>query len=66
MNKSDVGKIWSVNSRLMMSVLSGVAADIAALGLEPKELFVLSEVEAHPHPAELARVLSLPKPTVTM
>ena len=49
-----------------MSVINSVAPDITELGLEPKELFLLSEVEAHPHPAELAGVLSMPKPTVTI
>ena len=66
MPKIDVGKIWSLNYRLLMSVISSVAADIAELGLETKELFVLAEVDVHPHPAELAVVLSMPKPTVTM
>lgn len=61
----DVGKIWSLNWQLMMSVITNVAPDIAALGLETKELFVLAEVGAHPHPAALATVLSMPKPTVT-
>jgi DNA-binding MarR family transcriptional regulator len=66
MPKIDVGKIWSLNYRLLMSVISSVAADIAELGLETKELFVLAEVDLHPHPAELAAVLSMPKPTVTI
>jgi DNA-binding MarR family transcriptional regulator len=66
MPKIDVGKIWSLNYRLLMSVITSVAPDIAELGLEAKELFVLAEVDVHPHPAELAGVLSMPKPTVTM
>jgi DNA-binding MarR family transcriptional regulator len=49
-----------------MSVVTSIAPDIAELGLETKELFLLAEVDAHPHPAELAAVLSMPKPTVTM
>jgi DNA-binding MarR family transcriptional regulator len=65
MRKTDVGKIWSLNYRLLMSVITSVAADIAELGLEVKELLVLAELDAHPHPAELAEVLSMPKPTVT-
>ena len=64
--KTDVGKIWSLNYRLLMSVITSVAPDISELGLETKELFVLAELDAHPHPAELADVLSMPKPTVTM
>jgi DNA-binding MarR family transcriptional regulator len=66
MPRIDFGKIWSLNYRLLMSVITSVAPDITELGLETKELFVLAEVDAHPHPAELAGVLSMPKPTVTM
>lgn len=66
MLKIDVGKIWSLNYRLLMSVITSIAPDITELGLETKELFVLAEVDVHPHPAELAGVLSMPKPTVTM
>jgi DNA-binding MarR family transcriptional regulator len=65
MSKADAGKIWSLNYRLLMSVLNSVAPDITELGLEAKELFLLAEMEAHPHPAQLAGVLSMPKPTVT-
>ncbi|HZE42775.1 MAG TPA: MarR family transcriptional regulator [Steroidobacteraceae bacterium] len=66
MPKIDVGRIWSLNFRLLMSVITSVAPDITGLGLETKELFVLAEVDEHPHPAELAGVLSMPKPSVTM
>jgi DNA-binding MarR family transcriptional regulator len=66
MSKVDVGKIWSHNYRLLMSVIISVAPDIAKLGLETKELFVLAEVDVHPHPAELAGVLCMPKPSVTV
>ena len=66
MPKIDVGKIWSLNYRLVMSVVTSIAPEIAELGLETKELFLLAQVDAHPHPAELAGVLSMPKPTVTV
>ena len=66
MSKIDAGKIWSLNYRLLMSIIAGVTPDIAKIGLETKELFVLAELDAHPHPAELASVLSMPKPSVTM
>ena len=66
MSKTDVARIWSLNYQLLMSVITSVAPGVAELGLEIKELFVLSEVEAHPHPAELAGVLCMPKPSVTM
>jgi DNA-binding MarR family transcriptional regulator len=62
----DAAKIWSLNYRLLMSVLGSVASELAALGLEPKELFLLSEVDANPHPAALANALCMPKPTVTV
>jgi DNA-binding MarR family transcriptional regulator len=65
-SKIDVGRIWSHNYRLLMSVIVSVAPDIAELGLETKELFVLAEVDLHPHPAELAGVLCMPKPSITL
>ena len=66
MPKTDPAKLWSLNYRLLMSVISSVAPDIAALGLETKELFVLAEIDEHPYPAELAATLCMPKPTVTV
>jgi DNA-binding MarR family transcriptional regulator len=66
MSKTNVARIWSLNYQLLMSVITSVAPAVAELGLEIKELFVLSEVETHPHPAELASVLCMPKPSVTM
>jgi DNA-binding MarR family transcriptional regulator len=66
MPKIDAGRIWSLNYRLVMAVISSVGPDINKLGLEAKELFLLSAVEKHPHPAELAGILSMPKPTVTI
>lgn len=35
------------------------------LGLEVKELFLLPEVDDHPHPAGLSEACLMPKPTVT-
>jgi DNA-binding MarR family transcriptional regulator len=66
MAKIDAVKIWSLKYRLLTSVITKVAPDIAALGLEVKELFLLAEIDEHPHPAELAIRLSMPKPTVTV
>jgi DNA-binding MarR family transcriptional regulator len=65
MAKIEPAKIWSLKYRLVMSVITSVAPEIAALGLEPKELFVLAELDEHPFPAELAETLCMPKPTVT-
>jgi DNA-binding MarR family transcriptional regulator len=62
----DPAKTWSLNYRMLMSVIAGVAPGIAELGLEVKELFLLAEVEGHPYPAELSCTLGMPKPTVTV
>jgi len=66
MAKIDAAKTWSINYRLLMSVITSVAGDIAELGLDTKELFVLAEIDEHPHPAVLAATLCMPKPTVTL
>jgi DNA-binding MarR family transcriptional regulator len=66
MAKIDVVKLWSLNYRLLSTVITSVAPDIAALGIEVKELFVLAEIDEYPHPAELAVRLSMPKPSVTV
>ncbi len=66
MAKIDAARIWSLNYRLLMAVITSVAPEIAELGLETKELFLLAEVDEHPHPAELAATLCMPKPTVTV
>ena len=66
MPKVDPAKIWSLNYRLLMSLIASVQSDIASLGLETKELFVLAELEEHPYPAELSACLSMPKPTVSV
>jgi DNA-binding MarR family transcriptional regulator len=66
MAKIDAAKIWSLNYQLLMSVITSVADEIRALGLETKELFLLAELDEHPHPAELAETLCMPKATVTV
>ena len=62
----DAAKIWSLNYRVLLSVIACAEADICALGLESKELFLLAEIDEHPYPAELAATLSMPKATVTV
>ncbi|MGO8937476.1 MAG: MarR family winged helix-turn-helix transcriptional regulator [Mycobacterium sp.] len=62
----DAAKIWSLNYRVLLSVISCAEADITALGLDSKELFLLAEIDEHPYPAELAVTLSMPKATVTV
>ena len=66
MAKIDVVLLWSLNYRLIASVITSVSPQITALGIETKELFVLAEIDEHPHPAELAAQLCMPKPSVTV
>ncbi|OBG30179.1 MarR family transcriptional regulator [Mycobacterium sp. 852002-51057_SCH5723018] len=66
MSTVDAAKIWSLNYRVLLSVISCAESEICALGLESKELFLLAEIDEHPFPAELATTLSMPKPTVTV
>ncbi len=66
MAKIDATKVWSLNYRLLMSVIASVTPQIVKLGVETKALFVLAEIDERPHPANLATALSMPKPTVTV
>jgi MarR family transcriptional regulator, temperature-dependent positive regulator of motility len=66
MSLEDAAKIWSLNYRVLLSVIASVETDITALGVDSKELFLLAEIDDHPYPAELAVTLSMPKPTVTL
>ena len=66
MSTVDGAKIWSLNYRVLLSVISCAEAGICALGLESKELFLLAEIDEHPFPAELAGTMSMPKATVTL
>jgi DNA-binding MarR family transcriptional regulator len=66
MSTDDAAKIWSLNYRVLLSVIASAEADITTLGLDSKELFLLAEMDDHPYPAELAATLSMPKATVTV
>jgi DNA-binding MarR family transcriptional regulator len=66
MAKIDITKLWALNYRLITSVIGEVAPALRELGIEVKELFLLAELEAHPHPAALAEALLMPKPSVTV
>jgi len=61
MATDDAAKIWSLNYRVLLSVISSVEADITAFGLDSKELFLLAEIDEHPYPAELAATMSMPR-----
>jgi DNA-binding MarR family transcriptional regulator len=61
----DAAQLWSLNHRLLTVVLEECVADLAELGLETKEFFVLAEVATSPYPAQLAATLVIPKASVT-
>jgi DNA-binding MarR family transcriptional regulator len=58
--------VWSLQYQLLMQVIASVNDAVEKLGVDVKELFVLAEIEEHPHPAALAEKLVMPKPTVTV
>ncbi|MGW2094244.1 MarR family winged helix-turn-helix transcriptional regulator [Promicromonospora sukumoe] len=62
----DAAQLWTLNHRLLTVVLDEAGAELEALGLEPKEFFVLAEVTASPYPAQLAAALVIPKASVTV
>src|SRR5712671_7201004 len=69
-NEADMRKIspwtlWTLNFQIMTSLMADVAPRIRALRLEIKEFLLLSKLDEHPNPADLARVLITPKPSVT-
>jgi DNA-binding MarR family transcriptional regulator len=53
------------NVNVLHTVLERAEPELASLELDAKRLFILCTVEAHPFPADLARALSLPKPSMT-
>lgn len=66
MAKIDVSKLWAANYRLVVSVITEVNPLLESLGLDVKQLMILDELDANPHPAGLADALAMPKPTITM
>jgi DNA-binding MarR family transcriptional regulator len=51
--------------QLIQAVMDDSEPELEALGLSPKAFFLLAAVEEHPFPAQLARRMHLPPPTVT-
>jgi DNA-binding MarR family transcriptional regulator len=69
-NEADMPKVspwtlWTLNLQVMTSLMAEVAPRIRALRLEMKEFLLLSKLDEHPYPADLARALVTPKPSVT-
>jgi DNA-binding MarR family transcriptional regulator len=53
------------NVNVIHSTLERADPELSLLELDAKRLFILCMVDAHPFPADLARALSLPKPSMT-
>jgi DNA-binding MarR family transcriptional regulator len=51
--------------QLMQAVMDDSEPELEALGLSLKAFFLLEAVQEHPYPAQLARRMHLPPPTVT-
>jgi DNA-binding MarR family transcriptional regulator len=64
-DESAVSDILANLWRLVESVMDDSAPALEALGLSPNAFFLLEAVGEHPFPAELARRMHLPPPTVT-
>ena len=65
MRKISPWQLWTLNFELLISIMTEVEPRVRAHGLEMKEFLLLSKVDEHPSPAQLARALMTPKPTVT-
>jgi DNA-binding MarR family transcriptional regulator len=65
MEKLSPWGLWTLNFELSMAVLAEVEPDVREQGLEMKELFLLGKLDEHPYPADLARALLTPKPSIT-
>jgi DNA-binding MarR family transcriptional regulator len=63
--RADASGIMSNLWQLIQSVLDDSEAELEALGFSPKAFFLLAAVEDHPFPAEIARRMHSPPPTVT-
>lgn len=57
--------VWSLHYRITVSVIAEIGPQLARLGLDGKELFVLAGIDELPYPADLADSLCIPRPTVT-
>jgi DNA-binding MarR family transcriptional regulator len=53
------------NVNVIQSAFERAEPELSLLELDSKRLFVLCMLDAHPFPADLARALSLPKPSMT-
>jgi DNA-binding MarR family transcriptional regulator len=65
MGKPSPWEIWTQNFEMTMAVMAEVEPEVRAQGVEMKEFFLLGKLDEHPYPADLARALLTPKPSIT-
>lgn len=65
MTDSATFEIFLQLMRVFHILVEDLEPGLKELKLEPKEFFLLSAVEENPNPAQLARALLLPSPTVS-
>lgn len=66
--RKDCPYAWGILDQLWQicqSAMDDSAPALESMGLGPKTFFLLAAVERHAFPAELARMMHLPPPTVT-
>lgn len=59
---------WELILQIMVmfqSVMAEAEPALTALGLETKQFFLLSVLDENPNPAQLAKILMLPRPSIT-
>lgn len=62
----DAAQLWKLNQLLLTRILNAATPELAELGLDTKEFFVLDEVDSCRYPAVIAQKLMLPKASVTI
>jgi len=65
MGKPSPWELWTLHFEMTMGVMAEVEPEVRAQGIEMKEFFLLGKLDDHPYPADLARALLTPKPTIT-
>ncbi|MBK7749439.1 MAG: MarR family transcriptional regulator [Candidatus Obscuribacter sp.] len=65
MTNTETFAIFLKIMRAMHTLIEDLEPGLEELKLEPKEFFLLYSVDENPYPAELARALLLPGPTVS-
>jgi DNA-binding MarR family transcriptional regulator len=56
-----LGPLW----QMMYGIMEEASPAMEAIGMTPKSFFLLTIVEKHPFPAELARAMQMPPPSVS-